>query len=76
MEAVEGGDPDQKSANHSDEESEEEDVRKVAGPVTRKKNQAPPLRKVLDWQIDIEDAEHVAITIDGINTWSPSEEVF
>jgi hypothetical protein len=41
MQAVEEGDSDQKEADHSDEESEKEDVREVVGPITRKKNQEP-----------------------------------
>jgi hypothetical protein len=73
MKAMEGGDLDQKSADHSDEESEEEDVRKVVGPVTRRKNQELANRKVPDWQTEIEDAEHVAIILDAINCYSPSE---
>jgi hypothetical protein len=70
MEAVEGGDPDQKEADHS----EEEDVREVVGPVTRKKNQEPAKQKVLDWQMDLEDVDHIAITLDAMNTYSPYEQ--
>jgi hypothetical protein len=34
MEAVEGSDPDQKEADHSDKDLEEEEVQEVVGPVT------------------------------------------
>jgi hypothetical protein len=37
MEAMEGGDPDQKEADHSNEEFEEDNVREVVGPVIQKK---------------------------------------
>jgi hypothetical protein len=36
-EAVEGGNPEQRNAIHSHEESEEEEVMEVFGPVTRRK---------------------------------------
>jgi hypothetical protein len=38
QEVVEGGNPDQRSASHSDEESEEDELVEISGPVTRRKS--------------------------------------
>jgi hypothetical protein len=74
MEAVEGGDPDQKEADHSDEDSEEEEVQEVVGAVTRKKNQELAKGKVPDWQTALDDDINIAVALDVVNKWSPFEQ--
>ena len=74
QEAVEGGNPEQRSATHSDETSDEEDVMEVSGPVTRGRNADPAKSKVPDWRDDLSDFTRVSIRLDAMNSWSPSEE--
>jgi hypothetical protein len=74
MEAVEGGDPDQKEADHSDEDSKKDKVQEVVGRVTWKKNKEPAKAKVLDYLADLDDDVNVAVSLDAIARWSPSKQ--